>query len=113
MTSQPLYSVIKEALSSVIDPETGLNVMRMEIIQDIDVSEDGTVRVTFRPSSPICPMAFTLAESIRQSLLDVDGVRSVYVNVENFRDADRLERIVNRLNEPGKGNPDEISPEAS
>jgi metal-sulfur cluster biosynthetic enzyme len=88
------------ALSKVIDPETGLSVMRMELIHDLAVNTDGAVSLVFRPSSPICPMAYTLGNAIKKNLEAVPGVTSVAVLVENFREAGRLEEL---LNEASKG----------
>ncbi len=85
---------VSEALAHVIDPETGLDVMRMELIHDLSVDEDGNVRMTFRPSSPVCPMAYALANEIKKSLAKVESVRRVEIKVENFRDAERLEQLL-------------------
>jgi len=43
-------------LTTVIDPETGVDVMRMKLVQDLVVTEDGKVSYKFRPSSPLCPI---------------------------------------------------------
>ena len=40
-------------LQKVIDPETGVDVVRMRLIEDLTVDETGTVRYRFRPSSPL------------------------------------------------------------
>ena len=76
-----------QALTEVIDPETGLNIIRMDLIHDTAVSADGSVSLVFRPSSPICPMAYSLANSIKKRLETVKGVSSVQIRVENFRTA--------------------------
>lgn len=86
---------VREALSQVIDPETGLNVMRMDIIHDLEVKTGGEVTLTFRPSSPVCPLAYTLANEIRKKVAGLDWVRSVKIAVENFQHARHLESIVN------------------
>lgn len=86
---------IRSALARVIDPETRLDVARMELIHDINAKEDGSVSLVFRPSSPICPMAYSLANSIKQELLSVDGVTSIHIKVENFNKASHLESLIN------------------
>jgi len=85
---------VSEALAHVIDPETGLDIMRMELIHDLSVDENGKVRMTFRPSSPVCPMAYALANEIKKTLGNVESVRQVDIKVENFRDAERLEQLL-------------------
>ncbi len=87
---------VKRALSEVIDPETGLNIMRMDLIHNLRVTEDGAVSLVFRPSSPVCPMAYTLANSIKKKIESLKDVKSVRIAVENFQNADHLERLVNQ-----------------
>jgi metal-sulfur cluster biosynthetic enzyme len=87
---------VKRALSEVIDPETGLNIMRMDLIHDLRVTEDGEVSLVFRPSSPVCPMAYSLANSIKKKIESLKDIRSIRIAVENFRNADHLERLVNQ-----------------
>ena len=87
---------VRQALSEVIDPETGLNIMRMDLIHDLRVTEDGEVSLVFRPSSPVCPMAYSLANSIKKKIESLKDVRSIRIAVENFNNADHLERLVNQ-----------------
>ncbi|NLF00392.1 MAG: iron-sulfur cluster assembly protein, partial [Anaerolineales bacterium] len=42
-------------LAQVVDPETGVDVLRMRLVEDLMVDEHGCVRYRFRPSSPFCP----------------------------------------------------------
>ena len=87
---------VRRALSEVIDPETGLNIMRMDLIHDLRVTEDGEVSLVFRPSSPVCPMAYSLANSIKKKIESLKDVRSIRIAVQNFNNADHLERLVNQ-----------------
>jgi len=91
-----LKEKVGEALSNVIDPETGLNVMRMDLIHDLQIGQDGSVSMVFRPSSPVCPMAYTLGNSIKNSLETLEGVTSVTIQVENFHRAEHLEIVLNK-----------------
>jgi metal-sulfur cluster biosynthetic enzyme len=87
---------VRRALSEVIDPETGLDIMRMDLIQDLRVTEDGEVSLVFSPSSPVCPMAYSLANSIKKKIESLKDVKSIRIAVENFNNADHLERLVNQ-----------------
>jgi metal-sulfur cluster biosynthetic enzyme len=87
---------IRRALSEVIDPETGLSIMRMDLIHNLTVTEDGDVSLVFRPSSSVCPMAYSLADSIKKKIESLKDIRSIRIAVENFRNADHLERLVNQ-----------------
>ncbi|MEW6136882.1 MAG: iron-sulfur cluster assembly protein [Thermodesulfobacteriota bacterium] len=90
-----LEQAIESALCEVIDPETGLSVTRMDLVHDIQVGEGGAVRLTFRPSSPVCPLAYALANSIKQSVEGVPGVDHVKIKVENYQRANHLESVIN------------------
>jgi metal-sulfur cluster biosynthetic enzyme len=47
-----LRKAIFARLSGVVDPETGVDVVRMRLIEELAVDQAGVVRYTFRPSSP-------------------------------------------------------------
>jgi metal-sulfur cluster biosynthetic enzyme len=85
---------VRRALAEIIDPETGLNIMRMDLIRDLQVTASGCVSLVFRPSSPVCPMAYSLANAIKKRLETLDRVISVTIRVENFERAAHLESLL-------------------
>ena len=86
---------IRQALETVIDPGVGMNALRVGVVQDLQVEmEKGRVCLTFRPSSSVCPVAFTLAGSIQKAIASVPGVNSVSIKVENFDRAEELEAFL-------------------
>ena len=85
---------IEEKLRQVIDPETGMNVMRMKLVRDLRVGQEGDVELTFRPSSVLCPLGFQLGINIKEAVLDVPGVKSVRVHVDGFIHADQLRTLL-------------------
>jgi metal-sulfur cluster biosynthetic enzyme len=94
MGAEHLESTVRKALGEIVDPETGLSIMRMDLIHDLEVTADGLVSLVFRPSSPVCPMAYALANGIKQRLQTVDRVRSIAIKVENFERAAHLESLL-------------------
>jgi metal-sulfur cluster biosynthetic enzyme len=88
--SKKLHRVILERLSKVIDPETGVDVVRMQLIKDLTVDKDGNVSYTFCPSSPFCPIAVPLSNTIQQAVAEVPGVGSQNVKVIGFALSDEL-----------------------
>ena len=84
-----------ERLRKVIDPETGVDVMRMRLIEDLEVSEEsGRVRYKFRPSSPLCPLAVHLALEIRRQVAQVPEVTHQEVEVVGYVGADDLNALL-------------------
>ena len=85
-----LREKIEDALRGVIDPGTNLDIMRMKLVRDLSIDPYGRVSLTFRPSSPVCPMAFKLAHDIQTVVQRTDGVKEVEVWVAGYNRADEL-----------------------
>jgi metal-sulfur cluster biosynthetic enzyme len=86
---------VTEQLGQVIDPETGVDVMRMRLIEDLEVDgETGRVRYKFRPSSPLCPLAVHLALGIRDAVAGVPGVTEQQIEVVGYVGADELNALL-------------------
>jgi metal-sulfur cluster biosynthetic enzyme len=98
MGSRLKDGVIK-ALEGVVDPETSLDVWRMKLVRDLEVTDEGEVRLTFRPSSVVCPLGFVLGARIKEAVLAVEGVQQVHVHVQGFVYADQLERLLLEMDE--------------
>jgi metal-sulfur cluster biosynthetic enzyme len=92
-----LKAAILARLAQVIDPETGVNVVRMQLIQDLTVDEQGLVSYKFRPSSFLCPIAVTLALDIRNAVAEVEGVTGQNVEVVDFALAEELKNGLDSL----------------
>jgi metal-sulfur cluster biosynthetic enzyme len=95
MKPEAITSAVRDVLYEVIDPETGLSIMRMDLIHGLSANEQGDVSLVFRPSSPVCPMAYSLADSIKKKIKEIEKVKSVCIRVENFHKAEHLEALLN------------------
>lgn len=90
-----MEQAIVERLREVIDPETGVDVMRMRLIEDLQVDAgSGRVRYRFRPSSPLCPLAVHLALAIRKAVAEVPGVKDQEIEVVGYVGADELNELL-------------------
>ena len=88
------HSIVEE-LGQVIDPETGVDVVRMRLVEDLRVdSETGRVRYRFRPSSPLCPLAVTLVLNIREAVAGVPGVTEQEIEVVGYVGAEELNAML-------------------
>ena len=94
MSGQTLRERVLSRLVQVIDPETGVDVLRMRLIEDLSVDEDGAVRYKFRPSSPLCPIAVTLALDIKRAVAEVEGVTRQEIEVTGYVGADELNALL-------------------
>jgi len=100
MDPETLQKIVIEKLSQVIDPETGADVIRMRLIQDLQVDESGRVSYVFRPSSPLCPIAVHLSVMIMQAVSEVPEVKSQSITVVDYIQADTLNELLRSLLEP-------------
>jgi metal-sulfur cluster biosynthetic enzyme len=82
-------------LARVIDPETGLSIVRMGLVCDLNVDEnEGNVHIIFRPTSYFCPMAFKVAIDIQNTVKEMPGVNSLRVEVVNFARSNELNKLL-------------------
>ena len=95
MNAEAITSAVRDVLYEVINPETDLSIMRMDLIHGLNANEQGEVSLVFRPSSPVCPMAYSLADSIKKKVREIETVKSVSIKVENFHQAEHLESLLN------------------
>ncbi|MGC9334297.1 MAG: metal-sulfur cluster assembly factor [Anaerolineae bacterium] len=90
-----LEQAILEKLRQVIDPETGADVVRMRLIEELKVDEEtGQVSYKFHPSSPLCPLAVSLALSMRQAVAAVPGVTEQEIEVVGYIRSDELNALL-------------------
>ena len=68
---------VTDALRDVIDPELGLDFVELGLIYDVEVDEDGTVRVVYTLTSPGCPIGPQVSEQITEFVGELDGVNDV------------------------------------
>jgi metal-sulfur cluster biosynthetic enzyme len=85
---------IISALKTVVDPHTGMNVYDMGLISELEAQGE-SVKLTFMPTSPFCPVGVELARSIREAVLLVEGVEGCEVKVVGHVKADEINRAVN------------------
>jgi len=94
--SHDLELAILARLQQVIDPETGADVIRMRLIENLTVTEEGQVSYTFRPSSPLCPIAVFLVQQIKQAVAGVPSVCDQQIEVTGYVAADELTKLINK-----------------
>ena len=78
---------IKDILDVVTEKVPGL-------IKELSISDDGSVNIVLRPSSPVCPLAFVLAANIKETLKEMEGTRCVNLKIVDFVRADELNKMM-------------------
>lgn len=97
--SENLQAALLARLAQVMDPETGVDVVRMRLVDDLTVDEQGFVRYRFRPSSPFCPLAVPLVLAIHNAVAEVEGVSGQQAEVVGYVKADEITAMLRGLEE--------------
>jgi len=64
------------ALSAVIDPEIGLDIVTLGLVYSVEIAGD-VARITHTLTTPGCPMERIITTGIREAAGRVDGIRAV------------------------------------
>jgi metal-sulfur cluster biosynthetic enzyme len=91
-----LASRVLEKIKTIKDPETGLTLGEMNLIQNVREIETGIVQVDFTLTSPFCPIALPIALRIREVTKSVEGVKKAYVYVHGHAMEKTINALVNR-----------------
>ena len=77
----PAPEAVRKAIRAVKDPELNLNIVDIGLIYHVDVAEEGDVRVEMTLTSPGCPSGAEIIDQVKQVVGDMEGVRSVSVDL--------------------------------
>lgn len=68
---------IIQALKTVYDPEIPVDIYELGLIYDVQISEEGEVKVVMTLTTPNCPVAESLPAEVREKVSAVEGVKDV------------------------------------
>lgn len=66
----PTKEEVYNALTSVIDPEVGINIVDMGLVYNVTV-KDKQIRIAFTLTTPACPMGSLLLNEVRQAIKSI------------------------------------------
>jgi FeS assembly SUF system protein len=76
-----LESGIVEALKTIYDPEIPVNIYELGLIYDVDIQDEGVVKVKMTLTSPGCPVAGSLPGEVQAKVAGVPGVTAADVEL--------------------------------
>lgn len=68
--------IIKE-IKKIYDPEIPVNIFELGLIYKIEVIDNKKVLIEMTLTSPNCPVAESLPNSVKENILRIDGVEDV------------------------------------
>ena len=72
---------IFQAISTVIDPEVGFNLVEMGLIYDASSDDEGNVKVTMTLSTKACPLHQMILQWVKEAVEKLPNVKEVDVEV--------------------------------
>ncbi len=64
-------------LKTVYDPEIPVDIYELGLIYDVQISDEADVKVIMTLTTPNCPVAESLPAEVREKVSEVEGVKSV------------------------------------
>jgi metal-sulfur cluster biosynthetic enzyme len=100
---QQTRRLIFDELSKIVDPEIGVSIMELELIDKVDI-EEKDVNVDLHLTSPFCPavFGFKIAQDVRDNIYKIEGIENVKINVSNHFMAEAINKQVNESKPPSK-----------
>ncbi len=74
------FTEVKKALTNVMDPELGKDLVSLGMIKGVDTDEEGNVKVTVELTTPACPLKNTIREDCIKEVSKIDGVKNVEIH---------------------------------
>jgi metal-sulfur cluster biosynthetic enzyme len=109
---QQTRRLIFDELSKIVDPEIGVSIMELELVDQVDIKEKD-VNVDLHLTSPFCPavFGFKIAQDVRDNIYRIHGIENVKINVSNHFMAEAINKQVNESKPPSKQQQEEVEVE--
>ena len=78
---ESLKTKIVDALQTVYDPEIPVSIYELGLIYNIEIKENCDVNITMTLTTPNCPEAQSIPEKVADTVLLVNGVKDVKVQI--------------------------------
>lgn len=77
----PLEEALVERLTTVIDPELGIDLVNLGLIYRADLTQEGVLKVLMTLTTPMCPLEDVLIEDLNLAFEDLEEVKEVEVTL--------------------------------
>ena len=73
----PTQNEVIEVLKSIFDPEIPVDIYELGLIYEVKISDEGMVDIDMTLTSPNCPVAESLPKEVKDSIMQVEGIDKV------------------------------------
>jgi len=70
-----------EEIKKIFDPEIPVNIYELGLIYKIEVNEKNKVDIDMTLTSPNCPVAESLPKQVKDTIMKIEGVSDVNLNL--------------------------------
>lgn len=81
MNTETLRDKIYETLHTVYDPEIPVNIVELGLIYELEVDENGEVKILMTLTAPGCPVAGDIVVEVQEKVGTIEGVKDVHVQL--------------------------------
>ena len=76
-----LKNKIIAEVKKIYDPEIPVNIYELGLIYNIIVDENNNVKIDMTLTSPNCPVAESLPKEVKDSIINVEGVKDITLDL--------------------------------
>ena len=76
-----LKNKIIAEVKKIYDPEIPVNIYELGLIYNITVDENNNVKIDMTLTSPNCPVAESLPKEVKDSIMNVEGVKDITLDL--------------------------------
>ena len=74
---QKIGEEVVKVICEIYDPEIPVNIYELGLIYKIEISEENDVLIEMTLTSPNCPVAESLPNSVKENILKIDEINDV------------------------------------
>jgi FeS assembly SUF system protein len=72
---------VEDTLRTVFDPEIPVNIFDLGLVYEIQIGDEGKVRITMTLTAPACPAAGEIIHDVQQKIEALEGVADCHVQL--------------------------------
>ena len=76
-----LKDKIIQEIKKIYDPEIPVNIYELGLIYKIEINKENKVKIDMTLTTPNCPVAESLPKEVKESIMKIDGIKEVDLNL--------------------------------